>query len=401
MAFLSRRLLRVKPSPTLTASARAMEMRALGHDIISLAAGEPDFDTPQHIKDAAVKALSQGKTKYTAVEGTDALRKAIKKKFLSENQLEYQTDEIIVGTGAKQVVFNAFLATLNAGDEVIIPAPFWVSYPDMVELAEGVPIFVRGTLENNLKLTPAALGESITPKTKWLLLNSPNNPSGMVYSKVELEALADVLRRYPQVHILSDDIYEHLIYDKNVEFHTLAAVAPDLKERILTVNGVSKTYAMTGWRIGYGAGPRPLIKAMAMLQSQSTSNPNSLAQEATIIALEGSQEFLSEWKRIYKERRDKCLEILNAVPGITCLKPEGAFYIYISCISLMGKQTPEGNTIMNDIDLATYLLESAGVAVVAGAAFGLSPYFRISYALNTDLLLEACHRISQAIQLLR
>lgn len=400
MEFISHRMTRIKPSPTLAIAARAAEMKALGNDVIGLAAGEPDFDTPQHIKDAAITALSRGKTKYTAVEGTLGLREAIAKKFKRDNNLTYQPDQIIVGVGAKQIIFNAFLATLNPGDEVIIPAPFWVSYPDMVELAEGVPIIVRCTTEDHLKLTPEALEENITPRTKWLILNSPNNPSGMVYTKAELQGLAEVLRRFPHVHILSDDIYEHLIYD-GMEFNTLADVAPDLKERILTINGVSKTYAMTGWRIGYGAGPHALIKAMTILQSQSTSNANSISQEATVAALEGPQDFLAEWKKRYKERRDKAFEIFNATPGLTCLKPQGAFYIYPSCAALMGKQTPSGVTIASDTDLAAYLLESVGVAVVPGAAFGLSPYFRISYAMDTDLLLEACHRISQAIQLLK
>ena len=400
MELISHRMARIKPSPTLAIASRAAEMKASGKDVIGLAAGEPDFDTPQHIKDGAITALEQGKTKYTAVEGTLALRKAIAKKFLKENNLEYQPNQIIVGTGAKQVIFNAFLATLNPGDEVLIPAPFWVSYLDIVAFMEGIPVIVQCTTEDNLKLTPALLEAHITPRTKWLILNSPNNPSGMVYTKAELEALAAVLRRFPHVYIMSDDIYEHLTYDK-VEFHTLAQVAPDLKERTLTINGVAKTYAMTGWRIGYGAGPRLLIEAMAILQSQSTSNANSIAQEATIAALEGPQAFLVEWKQCYQERRDKALAILNAVPGLVCLKPQGAFYIYPSCADLIGKKTPSGTIITTDTDLAAYLLDSVGVAVVPGDAFGLSPYFRISYALETSLLLEACHRISRAIQMLR
>lgn len=400
MEFISHRMERINPSTTLRIAARAAEMKALGQDVIGLAAGEPDFDTPQHIKDAASIALAQGKTKYTAVEGTLALRKAIVKKFREENDLDFQPDQIIVGAGAKQIIFNAFLATLNPEDEVIIPAPFWVSYPDMVAVAEGVPVIVRCPSESQLKLTPEKLEEHITPRTKWLILNSPNNPSGMVYTKAELEALASVLRRFPHIHVLSDDIYEHLVYD-DVEFQTLAAVAPDLQTRILTINGVSKTYAMTGWRIGYGAGPRALIDAMAILQSQSTSNANSLAQEATLAALAGPQNFLTEWKQCYQERRDKAFDILNETPGLACLKPQGAFYMYPLCAALMGRQTPSENIITSDTDLASYLLESVGVAVVPGAAFGLSPYFRISYALNTDLLLEACHRISQAIRLLK
>lgn len=400
MEFISHRMARIKPSPTLEISARAAKLKALGNDVIGLAAGEPDFNTPQHIIDAAMKAMAVGKTKYTPVEGTLALRQAIVKKLNQENNLAYEPNQIIVGVGAKHVIFNALLATLNPGDEVIIPAPFWVSYPDMVELAEGMPVIVKCTPKDNLKLTPKTLEENITPRTKWLILNSPNNPTGMVYGREELEALAAVLRRYSHVHILSDDIYEHLVYDE-VEFSTLASVAPDLKERTLTVNGVSKTYSMTGWRIGYGAGPRPLIEAMTILQSQSTSNANSIAQEATLAALEGPQDFLIEWKKVYKDRRDKAFEILNAIPGLTCLIPQGAFYIYPFCAALIGKQTPSGDIITSDTDLAAYLLESVGVAVVPGAAFGLSPSFRISYAMNTNLLLEACHRIARAIQALR
>lgn len=400
MEFISHRMGRIKASPTLKISARAAEMKALGEDVIGLAAGESEFDTPQHIRDAAMTAMNQGKTRYTPVGGTLALRKAIAKKFKRENNLDYEPDQIIVGTGAKHVLFNAFLATLNPGDEVIIPAPFWVSYPDMVELAGGVPIIARCTSEDGLKLTPEILVENITPRTKWLILNSPNNPSGMVYTKAELAALAEVLRRYPHVYILSDDIYEHLVFDE-MDFHTIAQVAPDLKDRTLTVNGVSKTYAMTGWRIGYGAGPQTLIDAMTILQSQSTSNANSIAQEATIAALEGPQDFLTTWNALYAERRDKALKILNDISGIECLKPQGAFYLYPFCGALMGKHTPSETVISSDTDLAAYFLESVGVAVVPGTAFGLSPYFRISYALDTDRLLEACHRISRAIQLLK
>ncbi|OJW50311.1 MAG: aspartate aminotransferase [Alphaproteobacteria bacterium 41-28] len=400
MALISHRMSRIKPSPTLAVSARAAELKALGQDVISLGAGEPDFDTPDPIKKAAIKALSEGKTKYTAVEGILALRKAIAKKFKEENEIEYTPDQIIVGAGAKQVIFNALLATLNPRDEVIIPAPYWVSYPDMVEVGEGTPVIVRCSAESQLKLTPENLAEAITPKTKWLILNSPNNPSGMAYTRKELEALAEVIRRTPHLYVLSDDIYEHLVYDE-FDFTTLAQVAPDLKERILTVNGLSKTYAMTGWRIGFGAGPRVLIEAMTTLQSQSTSHVTSITQEAAVVALEGSQDFIEEWVKIYTHRRDKALEILNKIPGLTCLKPQGAFYLYPSCVSLMGKKTPLKTIIGSDIDLANYLLESAGVAVVPGAAFGLSPYFRISYATDTDVLLEACHRISQAIGLLK
>lgn len=400
MEFISHRMARVTPSPTLGVMARAAELKAVGQDIISLGAGEPDFNTPEFIKEAAIKALAQGKTKYTLVEGTRALRNAIVEKFKKENNLEYKPNQVIVSAGAKHVIFNAFLATVNPGDEIIIPAPYWVSYPDIVELAEGTPIIVRGTPEAHLKLTPSDLEEAITPKTKWLILNSPNNPSGMGYTQSELEALAVVLRKFPQIHILSDDIYERIVYD-NFHFTTLAQIAPDLKERILTVNGVSKTYAMTGWRIGYGAGPESLIQAMTILQSQSTSNPTSISQEAAVAALTGPQDFIEEWINIYKERQDKSLDILNQVSGLSCLKPQGGFYLYFSCAPLMGKETPLSTILTSDTDLATYLLESAGVAIVPGVAFGLSPYFRISYATETNRLLEACHRISQAIGLLK
>ena len=400
MELVSHRMSRIKPSSTLAVSARAAELKALGHDVIGLGAGEPDFDTPDHIKKAAINALSLGKTKYTAVEGILPLRKAIVEKFKRENEIDYTLNQIIVGGGAKQIIFNAFLASLNPGDEVIIPAPYWVSYPDIVELAEGTSVIVRGAPENHLKLTPQSLEEAITSKTKWLILNSPNNPSGMAYTRKELEALAEVIRHNPHVYVLSDDIYEHLIYD-GFQFTTLAQVAPDLKERVLTVNGMSKAYAMTGWRIGYGAGPQPLINAMAILQSQSTTHASSLSQEAAVVALEGPQNFIKEWVKVYTDRRDKTLDILNKTPGLTCLKPQGAFYLFPSCVGLMGKKTPSGTRITSDTDLAAYLLESAGVAVVPGAAFGLSPYFRISYPIDTNILLEACNRISQAIQLLK
>ena len=351
MPFISRRLSLIKPSPTLSIAARAAELKSLGQDVISLGAGEPDFDTPQFIKDAALQALIHGKTKYTAVEGTLSLRKAIVEKFKRENNIDYTPDQIIVGTGAKQVIFNAFLATLDPMDEVIIPAPYWVSYPDMVALADGVPVT---TTCPNLKLTPLELQKAITPQTKWLILNSPNNPTGLAYTRKDLESLAIVLRQYPHVYVLSDDIYEHLVYDGFL-FTTLAQVAPDLKDRILTVNGVSKSYAMTGWRIGFGAGPRELIKAMTTLQSQSTSNPNSIAQEATLAALDGSQDFRKKWLDTFKDRRNHALKIFNETPGLTCLNPQGAFYLYPSCAALMGKKTPSGKVIENDTDFAAYL----------------------------------------------
>ena len=400
MTIVSHRMSRIQPSPTLAVTARAAELKAQGHDVIGLGAGEPDFDTPEHIKDAALKAVQQGKTKYTTVEGILPLREAIVEKFRRENHIDYALDQIIVGSGAKHVIFNAFLASLNPGDEVIIPAPYWVSYPDMVTLAEGIPVFIRCRNENHLKVTPEDLGETITPRTKWLILNSPNNPTGMVYTKVELEAIAEVLRRAPHVYVLSDDIYEHLVYN-DLSFTTLAQVAPDLKDRVLTVNGVSKAYAMTGWRIGYGAGPTPLIEAMTILQSQSTTNATSISQWASVEALEGTQSFIEERNKIFRERRDQAYTILNDTPGLSCLKPQGAFYLYPSCAGLMGKFTPIGSQITSDAHLATYLLESAGVAVVPGVAFGLSPYFRISYALDTHVLVEACHRISQALRLVK
>ncbi len=400
MPLISRRMAYIKPSPTLAVTARAKELKDLGHDVIDFGTGEPDFDTPQFIKDAAIRALEQGKTKYTSVGGILPLRKAIVEKFRRDNGIDYTPEQIIVGVGAKQVIFNAFLASLDPGDEVIIPAPYWVSYPDMAVLAEGVPVIVTCTLENHLKLTPQELEKAITPKTKWLVLNSPSNPTGMAYSRQELEALAAVLRRHPHVHVLSDDIYEHLVYD-GFQFVTLAHVAPDLKERILTVNGVSKSYSMTGWRIGYGAGPNALIKAMTMVQSQSTSNPSSISQEAALAALEGPQEFMQEWVKTFAARRDQALQILNDTPGLSCLTPQGAFYLYPSGARLMGKITPSGTHLTNDTELAAYLLDTAGVAVVPGVAFGLSPYFRISYATTTPVLLEGCRRISDAIRGLR
>ncbi len=400
MSLISHRMAYIKPSPTLAVTARATELKALGHDVIDFGTGEPDFDTPQFIKDAAIRALRQGKTKYTAVAGILPLRKAIAQKFKRENEIDYAPEQIIVGVGAKQVIFNAFLASLDPGDEVIIPAPYWVSYPDMVALAEGVPIVVKCSSEHHLKLTSKELENAITPKTKWLILNSPGNPTGMAYSRQELEELATVLRQHPHVYVLSDDIYEHLVYD-GFQFTTLVQIAPDLKERVLTVNGVSKSYAMTGWRIGYGAGPLPLIKAMTMLQSQSTSNATSIAQEAALAALEGPQGFLNEWVQTFAERRDQALKILGEAPELTCFTPQGAFYLYPSCASLIGKTTPSGAVITDDSAFATYLLDSAGVAVVPGVAFGLSPYFRISYATETKLLLDGCRRIAEAVRALR
>lgn len=399
MSLISNRMSQVKPSPTLAVNQRAAELKALGRDVIGLGAGEPDFDTPEHIKLAAIEALKQGKTKYTAVEGILPLRKAIVEKFKRDSNIEYTPDQIIVGIGAKYVLFNAFVASLNKGDEVIIPAPYWVSYPDMVEISDGTPVIVTCTPENQFKLQPQDLEDAITPKTKWLIINSPSNPTGMAYTKAELEALANVLRKYPNVYIMSDDIYEKLVYD-GFEFATLAEVAPDLKDRTLTVNGLSKSYSMTGWRIGYGAGPKELINAMKTLQSQSATHATSFCQEASVVALTGPQDFIPERNKVFQERRDKALAIFNETPGLSCLKPQGAFYLYPSCEGTIGKKTPEGAVITTDTDLATYLLDSAGVAVVPGAAFGLSPYFRISTATDTGVLVEACTRISKAIRAL-
>lgn len=397
MDLLASRLKRIQPSPTLAMTARAAELKAQGKDVISLSAGEPDFDTPDHIKEAATKAMNDGLTKYTPVEGVLALRKAIQEKFMRDNQLNYSVDEITVGNGAKQVIFNAFLATVAEGDEVIIPAPYWVSYPDMVHLCGGTSKIVHCAEEDHFKLTARTLEQAITHKTKWLILNSPGNPTGRVYLEAELLALGEVLSKHPQVYILCDDIYEYLLYD-GITFKTLATVVPALKDRILTVNGVSKSYAMTGWRIGYGAGPKPLIKAITMIQSHSTSNACSISQAATITALKGSHDFLREWVKTFQARRDLALEIINATPGLSCAKPEGAFYLYISCEGIIGKTTPQGKQIKTDNEFALYLLESADIASVSGDAFGLSPYFRISYAIDTELLRQACQRIKKAVQ---
>lgn len=400
MNLLAGRLKRMRPSPTLTMTAKAAELKAKGHDIISLSAGEPDFDTPDHIKQAAIQAMKEGMTKYTPVEGMLALRKAIQEKFLRDNRLTFAKDEITVGNGAKQVIFNALLATVEEGDEVIIPAPYWVSYPDMVHLCGGTAVIAHCSEDDHFKLTPQKLESAITPKTKWLILNSPGNPTGRVYHADELIALAGVLVRHPHVYVLCDDIYEYLVYDRT-SFVTLASVAPDLQDRILTVNGVSKSYAMTGWRIGYGAGPKPLVQAITMIQSHSTSNACSISQAAAITALTASHEFIKTWVQTFQARRDLALDIINATPGLSCFKPEGAFYLYISCAGAMGKTTAEGKKINTDNDFALYLLESVGVASVSGDSFGLSPYIRISYAIGTELLHEACHRIQRAAQELR
>jgi aspartate aminotransferase len=395
MSFIAQRIDRIKPSPTVAAGQKARELREAGRDIISLDAGEPDFDTPDSIKEAAIAAIRAGQTKYTAVDGTPALKAAISAKFKRENGLDYKPEQITVGVGGKHVLFNALMATLDPGDEVIIPAPYWVSYPDMTLLAEGQPVIVTCRPEKGFKLRPEDLERAITSRTKWLVLNSPSNPTGAAYTRDELKALAAVLLRHPQVHILNDDMYEHLVYD-GFEFTTIAQVEPGLYDRTLTVNGVSKSYAMTGWRIGYAGGPSPLIKAIAKMQSQSTTNPSSISQAAAVAALNGPQDFIAERAAAFQERRDLVVGMLNQANGITCHRPEGAFYVFPSCAGVIGKKTPDGKTIATDEDFALYLLMEAGVSVVFGAAFGLSPFFRISYATSTQLLEEACRRIQRA-----
>jgi aspartate aminotransferase len=392
MAFLSDTLGRVKPSPTIAVTTKAQELNAAGRDIIGLGAGEPDFDTPQNIKDAAIKAINEGRTKYTAVDGIPELKKAICAKFKRENGLDYVPQQITVGTGGKQTLYNALVSTLNPGDEVIIPAPYWVSYPDMVLLAGGTPVTVACGIESHFKLTPAQLEAAITPKTKWFIFNSPSNPTGAGYSRAELKALTDVLLRHPQVWVMSDDMYEHLVFD-DFKFATPAEVEPRLYDRTLTCNGVSKSYAMTGWRIGYAAGPLALIKAMGTVQSQSTSNPNSIAQYAAVEALNGPQGFLAENRKIFQRRRDLVVSMLNDAKGVNCPCPEGAFYVYPDISACIGKTSGGGKLIRDDQTFATALLEETGVAVVFGAAFGVSPNFRVSYATSDAALKEACTRI--------
>src|SRR5579872_2730594 len=394
MALLASRLDRIKPSPTIAAGQRARELKAQGRDIISLDAGEPDFDTPDSIKEAAIAAIRRGETKYTTVDGTAALKEAISAKFKRENGLDYKPEQITVGVGGKHVLFNTFLATLDPGDEVVIPAPYWVSYPDMALLAEGKPVFVECPAEKGFKLQPADLERVITPKTKWVVLNSPSNPTGAAYTRAELKAVAEVLLRHPHVHVLVDDMYEHLTYD-GFEFTTIAKVEPALYERTLTVNGVSKAYAMTGWRIGYAGGPAPLIKAIAKVQSQSTTNPSSISQAAAVAALNGPQDFIPANNKVFKERRDLVVSMLNQARGIDCPRPEGAFYVYPSCAGTIGKTSPSGKVLANDQDFVTELLETEGVAVVQGSAFGLGPAFRISYATKTSDLEDACKRIQR------
>ncbi len=394
MAFLSDTLSRVKPSPTIAVSNLAADLKAQGKDVIGLGAGEPDFDTPQNIKDAAKAALDAGRTKYTAVDGIAELKQAICKKFERENGLTYKPSQVSVGTGGKQILYNALMATLNPGDEVIIPAPYWVSYPDMVLLAGGTPVIATATIETNFKLTPEALEAAITPKTKWFIFNSPSNPTGAGYTRAELKALTDVLLRHPHVWIMSDDMYEHLVFD-GFKFCTPAEVEPALYERTLTCNGVSKAYAMTGWRIGYAAGPENLIAAMRKIQSQSTSNPSSVSQWAAVEALNGPQDFLADNVALFLRRRNLVVEMLNAAEGLTCPTPDGAFYVYPSIAGCIGKTSPDGKKIDTDEDFATALLEEEGVAVVFGGAFGLSPNFRVSYATSDENLREACSRIQR------
>jgi len=397
---LSNSIKRIKPSATMAVTQKARELKAAGKDIIGLGAGEPDFDTPENIKKAAIQAINDGDTKYTPVDGTPDLKNAIKDKFKRENNLDYELNEISVGTGGKQIIFNAFAVTLNESDEVIIPAPYWVTYPDVVNYFNGTPIFVQCGEESGFKITPQKLENTINKSTKWFILNSPSNPTGSCYTKDELLELASVLKKYPYVNIMTDDLYEHLIYDNN-EFHTFASIAPELKERILTLNGVSKAYAMTGWRIGYAGGNTNLIKAMGKLQSQSTSNPTSISQAAAVEALNGDNSFIAERAKVFKDRRDFLINELKSMNGITCRVPEGAFYVFPSCKGIIGKVDESNNKISNDEEFTKSLLEHAGVAVVQGSAFGLEGYFRISYATSDEKLKNACDRMRKFLNKLR
>ena len=400
MNFIADRLKRIKPSMTVGINVKANALRAEGKDVLVLAAGEPDFDTPLNIRKAAVTAMEEGQTRYVPGKGTPALQTAIQSKFLKDNNLNYNLDEIIVGVGGKHIIYNAMMATINPEDEVIIPAPFWVSYPDIVLLAEGKPVIVPCPEDQNFKLTADQLEKSITDKTKWLMLNSPSNPTGSLYSKQELQKLADVLLRYPQVLIMSDDIYEKVIYD-DLEFSTIASVEPKLKDRCLTLNGVSKSYCMTGWRLGYCGAPKEIIAAMNKIQSQSTTSTSSISMAASVEALNGSQDFIDEHNQAFVRRRDLVVNLLNQIDGLSCLTPQGAFYVYPSCAGVIGKETPEGKKISNDEDFMSYLLESEGIAGVHGAAFGLSPYFRLSYATSDETLKDACERIKRACEKLK
>ena len=401
MSILASRLSRIKPSPTIAVTSKARALKAAGRDVIGLGAGEPDFDTPDNVKAAGIKAIESGFTKYTDVDGTPALKQAIAAKFRRENDLTYDpATQVTVGVGGKQVLYNAFMATLNPGDEVIIPAPYWVSYPDMAMLADGTPVVVECPADVGFKLQPADLEKAITAKTKWLILNSPSNPTGAAYTADELKALGQVLLRHPHVWVLTDDMYEHLIYD-GFRFTTIAQVVPELYDRTLTINGVSKAYSMTGWRIGYAGGPKDLIKAMGVIQSQSTSNPTSISQAAATEALNGPQDYIPQRAAAFANRRDLVVSMLNQATGIHCPNPEGAFYVYPSCAGTLGKTAPNGKVIGTDSDFAEQLLEAEGVAVVQGAAFGLSPHFRISYATSTEVLEEACRRIQRFCASLR
>ena len=400
MNFIADRLKRIKPSMTVGINVKANALRAEGKDVLVLAAGEPDFDTPLNIRKAAVTAMEEGQTRYVPGKGTPALQKAIQSKFLKDNNLNYDLDEIIVGVGGKHIIYNAMMATINPEDEVIIPAPFWVSYPDIVLLAEGKPVIVPCPEDQNFKLTADQLEKSITDKTKWLMLNSPSNPTGSLYSKQELQKLADVLLKYPQVLIMSDDIYEKVIYD-DLEFSTIASVEPKLKDRCLTLNGVSKSYCMTGWRLGYCGAPKEIIAAMNKIQSQSTTSTSSISMAASVEALNGSQDFIDEHNQAFVRRRDLVVNLLNQIDCLSCLTPQGAFYVYPSCAGVIGKETPEGKKICNDEDFMSYLLESEGIAGVHGAAFGLSPYFRLSYATSDEILKDACARIKRACDQLK
>ena len=400
MTFIAERLKKIKPSMTVGINVKANALRAEGKDVLVLAAGEPDFDTPANIRKAAYEAIESGQTRYVPGKGTPALQKAIQSKFIKDNNLKYELDEIIVGVGGKHIIYNAMMATINPNDEVIIPAPFWVSYPDIVLLAEGNPIIVECTEDQQFKITADQLENNITDKTKWLMLNSPSNPTGSLYSEEELKDLAEVLLKYPQVLIMSDDIYEKIIYD-NLEFFTLASVEPKLKDRCLTLNGVSKSYCMTGWRLGYCGASKEIISAMNKIQSQSTTSTSSISMAAAVEALTGTQGFIKDHNEAFVRRRDLVVNLLNQIDGLSCLTPDGAFYVYPSCKGVIGKETPEGKKIMNDEDFMSYLLESEGIAGVHGAAFGLSPYFRLSYATNDEILKDACLRIKRACEKLK
>ncbi len=396
MTFISDNLNRIKPSATMVITAKATQLKREGKKVIGLSSGEPDFDTPQHVKQAAINAINSGYTKYTNIEGIPELRQSIVEKFKKDNDLNYDVSNVIVGTGGKQILFNALMSSLNKDDEVIIPAPYWVSYPDMTLLAGGKPIFVDCSSETNFKLTGEALDKVITKNSKWLILNSPSNPTGSCYSLSELEEIANVVRKHENLYVMTDDIYEYIVYD-NFKFYTLAQVAPDLKDRILTVNGVSKSYCMTGWRIGYAAGPSLLIKAMIKIQGQSTSNPSSISQYAALAGISGSKEFLDPCLKAFDERRHFVVDKLNSINGISCILPEGAFYAYPNVSALIGKKTQNGKILNNDAEIVEWLLESAEVAAVPGVAFGLEPYFRVSYATSLEVLKEAMNRIEKAV----